>query len=142
MPLSGDDILAADDLETREVEVPEWKGTVLIRALSGKERDAYEASCMIERPAIAADGKRIPGQMTMHRSLLNIRAKLVGRALVGPDGKRLYKDTEIAALGEKSGAVLDRLFDIAAEMAGLTAADVEALENFSEPDPSEDSSSA
>lgn len=141
MPLSGDDILKADDLKTREVECPEWGGSVLVRALSGKERDAYEASCMVERPAITADGKRVRGQMELHRSLLNIRAKLVVRALVGPDGKRLFKDTDAAALGEKSGAALDRLFDVAAELSGLTAEDVDALANFSEPDPSDDSSS-
>jgi hypothetical protein len=142
MPLSGADILAAQDLETREVEVKQWGGSVIVRALSGKERDAYEASCMVERPAIAADGKRVRGQMEMHRSLLNIRAKLVVRALVDEGGNRLFKDTDAAALGEKSGAALDQLFDVAAELSGLTAEDVDALANFSGPDPSDDSSSA
>ena len=41
--LTRDLILKADDIQTREVEVPEWGGTVLIRALTGTERDAYEA---------------------------------------------------------------------------------------------------
>lgn len=139
--LSGDEILQADDLETREVPVPEWKGSVLVRGLSGRERDAYEASCMVERPAIGADGKRLRGQMEMHRSLLNIRAKLVVRALVNEDGTRIFKDSDAQALGEKNGAVLDRLFDVAAELSGLTAEDVEELANFSDAGPSEDSSS-
>ena len=33
-------ILTADDLGRREVAVPEWGGTVLIRGLTGAERDA------------------------------------------------------------------------------------------------------
>jgi hypothetical protein len=141
MPLSGADILAVQDLKTREVDVPEWGGTVIVRALSGKERDAYEASCMQERPAIGPDGKRVRGQIELHRSLLNIRAKLVVRALVDEHGVRLFKDTDANALGEKSGAALDKLFDVAAELSGLTAEDVDALANFSEPGPSDDSSS-
>jgi len=139
--LSRDDILKADDLQTRDVDVPDWGGTVRVRALSGKERDAYEASCMIERPAVGADGKRIRGQLEMHRSLLNIRAKLVVRAVIGEDGQRLFKDTDAAALGEKSGAVLDKLFDVAAELSGLTAEDVEELANFSGDGQNEDSTS-
>lgn len=139
--LSRDEILQADDSQYRDVDVPEWNGTVRVRALTGKERDAYEASCMQERPAMDAQGKRIRGQMEMHRSLLNIRAKLVVRALVDADGNRLFKDQDAQALGEKSGAVLDRLFDVAAELSGLTEEDVEALENFSDADPSDDSSS-
>jgi hypothetical protein len=141
MPLSGADILKAVDIETREVSVPEWGGSVLVRGLSGTERDAYEASQMIERPAVDKDGKRIRGQMEMHRSILNIRAKLVVRALVDADGKRLFKDEDAAALGKKAGAVLDRLFDVAAELSGLTAEDVDALANFSGPAQAEDSSS-
>ena len=37
--LSKEQILAAEDLPHKDVPVPEWKGTVRVRALTGFERD-------------------------------------------------------------------------------------------------------
>ena len=42
--LTRDEILGADDLKTESVKVPEWGGTVLVRELTGAERDEWEAS--------------------------------------------------------------------------------------------------
>ena len=63
MRLSRDDILKAEDLTTEEVDVPEWGGTVLVRGLTGRERDEFEASVMV----------RYAGEMV--QDLANIRAK-------------------------------------------------------------------
>lgn len=117
MTLSRDQILAADDLETREVDVPEWGGTVKVKALTGKERDAYEASLRVTRG----------NQTAVDTS--NLRAKLVGRALVDDEGKRVFTDQDINALGGKSALVLDRLFDIVAEMSGLNESEEDAEKN-------------
>ena len=116
MLLSKDDILKADDIETREVPVPEWGGTVRVRALSGKDRDAYEASCMQERSK---------GQMV--RNLANVRAKLVVRSIIDADGNRIFADTDANALGAKSAAALDRVFAVAAELSRLSEEDVDEL---------------
>ena len=70
---------------------------------------------------------------------VNARAKLVVRALVDENGDRLFKDQDAGALGAKSGAVLDRLFDIVAEMSGISDTAVADAEGNSEPDPSGDS---
>lgn len=120
MALSRDQILDASDLETKEVEVPEWGGTVLVKALSGRDRDAYEASLMKIR------GKeQIP-------DLHNMRAKLVARAIVDEEGKRLFTDQDINALGLKSAAALDRVHAVIQEMSGLgEGATVDAEENSS-----------
>jgi hypothetical protein len=131
MYLSKDAILAAEDLETRDVPVPEWGGTVRLKALSGRERDAYEASCMQDR-----------GKQGMVRNLLNVRAKLVARAIVDDKGERVFADTDANALGQKSAAALDRLFEIAAEMSRLSEDDMEELAGNSEAAPSGDSPSA
>ena len=37
-------ILAAQDLQTEDVEVPEWGGAVRVRSFTGRERDAFQAS--------------------------------------------------------------------------------------------------
>ena len=115
MRLSKDDILKAADLTTEEVDVPEWGGTVLVRGLTGLERDEYEVSMMV----------RYGGEMV--QDLANARAKLVAKCVVGDDGKRLFTDADAGALGEKSGAVIDRIFDVACRLSGLRGEDVEAM---------------
>jgi len=34
-------ILAAKDLRTTDIEVPEWGGTVRVKAMSGREREQF-----------------------------------------------------------------------------------------------------
>lgn len=114
--LSRDEILKRTDLPTEEVEVPEWGGSVTVRALSGKERDAFEASLIQDR-----------GKQGMVRQLGNARAKLVVRCLVDADGQRLFADQDANALGETSAAALDRLFTVASRLSGLDEGDVEEL---------------
>ena len=101
-------ILTADDLGRREVAVPEWGGTVLIRGLTGAERDAYEASMLRQRGT------------EMVANLQQIRAGLVARCCIGADGERLFTDHDVGALGEKSAAALDRVFEACAGLSRLT----------------------
>ncbi len=41
--LTRDAILAAATLKTKETDVPEWGGVVLVRELRGRERDGVPA---------------------------------------------------------------------------------------------------
>lgn len=107
MRLSKDAILGAEDLKSEEVEVPEWGGSVLVRGLTGRERDDYETSLMVQRG----------GQMVS--DIANARAKLVARCVVDDDGQRVFDNDDIGALGGKSGAALARVFDVAARLSGL-----------------------
>lgn len=111
--LSKEKILSANDRPTEDVEVPEWGGTVRVRGLSGAERDAFESSLL------GPDGKPSPSR------LANFRARLLARTLVDETGNRLFSDSEIKALGEKSGEVLSRLFDVAQRLSGMTRRDVD-----------------
>jgi hypothetical protein len=134
MTLSRDQILAANDLEVREVDVPEWGGTVKVRALNGAERDRFEASLRKERRR--ADGKE---GTEVVANTDNMRAKLVARAVVDDDGKRVFTDADINALGEKSALVLDRLFDVVSDLSGLSDTAAEEAEKNSESDLSDSS---
>jgi hypothetical protein len=116
MHLSRDDILKADDFTTEEVRVPEWGGSVLVRGMSGRERDAFEVSTMESR-----------GRGPATRNLANLRAKLVARCVVGDDGQRLFTDADVAQLGEKSGAPIDRIFAVASRLSGMGEDDMEEL---------------
>jgi len=115
--LTKDQILQADDKHTQEVEVPEWGGRVIIKTLSGDERDQFEESI------IRGDKRDFKG----------IRAKLVALSAVDENGKRLFTFEEAKLLGEKSARALDRVFGAAQKLSGFTAKDMEELtENLSE----------
>lgn len=111
MSLDRDAILQADDLPRTRVDVQEWGGSVNVRVMTGAERDAFEAQ-------VAGGG---------HVNLDNIRARLVALTLVDDDGKRLFSDTDVTQLGNKSAAALDRVFSVAQKVNGLTEQDVQEL---------------
>lgn len=121
-----DKILKAKGRLRREpVEVPEWADLlegekVYVRELTGRERDEYEA----ERVKVTF-GPR--GRVSQEINLRNLRARLVVRTLVGEDGKRVFSEADAAEVGELGGAVLDRLFDVAQRLSGLSKDADEAL---------------
>ncbi len=113
--LGRDEILRADDLVVEEVEVPEWGGSVRVRALTGAERDRYEAS-------IAGDRSKGKGLR-----LENARARMVALCVVDAAGKTIFEPGDVPLLGRKSAAALDRVFDAALRLAGMRDEDVEEL---------------
>lgn len=114
--LSRDAILYAVDIKTEDVAVPEWGGTVRVKAMTGAERDAYESSVVQMR----SDG-------TKAVNLENLRGRLVALTCVDENGERLFTDADAIALGSKSAAALERVFDVARKLSGLTDNDVEEL---------------
>lgn len=125
--LTRDQILKAQDLPTEDVSVPEWGGTVRVRALTGAERDAFEQSIVEQR-----------GRST-RMNLQNLRAKLVALTVVDEEGNRIFSDSDAKLLGKKSALALNRVFEVAQKLSGLTSEDVEELTKNSESDQSEDS---
>jgi len=112
-------ILEADDLQSAVVEMPEWGGSVRVMGLTGKQRDAFEAS------VVQRNGR----DKTMN--LANIRARLVSMTVVDADGKRLFGPNDVETLGERSAAALDRIFTKAQELSGISDGDVQEMtENF------------
>ena len=117
--LTKEAILAAPDLSTERVTVPEWGGDVLVRGLSGTERDAFEQDIV----QLRREGKKTVTDTDLH----NVRAKLVARSIVDEKGARLFEDGEIEALGRKAALALQRVFEVAQRLSGLTDEDVEEL---------------
>lgn len=110
-----------------DVPVPEWGGVARVKALSGAERDRYEASLATQR------GKKMQMDMT------NARARLVAIAVIDEAGQPLFSPRDAEALGEKSAAALDRVFDAAMRLAGMKATDLEELTGNFTPGPNGDS---
>jgi len=111
MALSAEQILAADDLGLLEVKVKQWGGSVWIRVMSVAERDSYERMWI---------GKRDTG-------VANFRTEYLVRTLCDEKGELLFSKEQIEKLGQKSGAVMARLFDAAIKHNGMSEADVEEL---------------
>lgn len=114
------DILQRRDVKVEEIHVPEWDMYVRVKALSGKERDAFEASIV-----------QVQGRQTS-LNMANIRAKLVALAVVDEDGNRVFSDDDVDALGELNASALDRIFTVALRLSGLSQQDLaEMTQNFS-----------
>lgn len=123
-----DDILSLDDRPKIEVEVPEWNVKVYLRAMTGHDREAWEAHVA-------------PSQEGGRPNIQGMRSKMVASCIVGEDGKRIFNVADEVKLASRSAAVIERLFDKCMELNGLTEEDEKKLvENFSET-PSEPSSS-
>lgn len=130
MLLDRDSIMKADDRPVEEVECPEWGGTVLVRAMTGEERDAWETAVM--------QASRDPSG----KATANATSKVIVKCMVDEDGNRLFKDSDAGALGKKNAAAINRVWGVAARLSGLRNEDVEALGKTSEhDDPGGDSSS-
>jgi len=83
--------------------------------MTGAERDQFESSIVQQR------GKNHSVNM------VNIRAKLASQTVCDESGKRLFTDADVKALGAKSAVALQRVFDIAQRLSGITSEDVDEL---------------
>lgn len=125
--LGRDDILQADDIVTEAVDVPEWGGAVLVKGMTGTERDAFDAAIMSE----TGKSKKV--------NLENLRAKLCAATVVDEAGNPLFTQEDVAALAKKSAMAIQKVYDVAARICGLGADDVEELVEGLENNPFEDS---
>lgn len=125
MELTREAILGAADSRIIPVEVPEWGGVVHVRSMSGRERDAWELSMIVD-----------PGAREIEHRRDNLRARLLVRTLCRADGTALFGESDVAALGEKSAAALDRCYAAAARLNRISREDIEELEKNSSAGPS------
>lgn len=113
-------ILESHDVHLESVFVPEWSGTINVRVMSGLERDRWE-------------GRLLDIEKT--KSYDNLRATLVAMTACDADGNRLFDDSDITALGNKSAAALSRVYEVALRVNALTQAVREELAKNFDPSP-------
>ncbi|MGH3097868.1 MAG: phage tail assembly chaperone [Streptosporangiales bacterium] len=128
-----DSILAVDDLESVEEKVPEWDGvSVWIKPVSAAEWDEWRTSLT----PVDQNGNT-------HPQMGNMRARLLVYCLYDEQGNKIFKRQDANALGQKSSAVLERLFNIATTGIGEDAKQaIEDAEGNSSAAPSGDSNSS
>lgn len=129
--LSRDQILQADDLKTEEIDVPEWgttdnpKGTLRIRGVTSAERDEYEHSLFITK----TEGENLKSVPNMG----NVKARLVVKCIVDEQGRRVLADSDAAAIGLKSAAAVNRIFQRVQHLSGMTKKAAAEIVKNSEP---------
>jgi hypothetical protein len=98
-------ILGADDLPIEMVDIPEWGGSVYVRALTGAERDQLER--MISKDSVS-------------------RAAIAALVMVDSEGKQLFSQKDVAALADKHGSALERVVNAALAFNSMTEDAIEA----------------
>ena len=117
--LKKDEILNCNDLVTEIVSVPEWSGEVIVRCLTGEERDELESLVVQEK----SEGDR-------KVDLSNFRARLIALSAIDEKGDRLFTIEDVIKLGKKSAKALDRVFNVAERLSALRNQDGEkAIKN-------------
>ena len=128
MALTKEQIFAASDAKVQKVSVPEWGDFVYLRVMDGISLDTFQGS-------ISEDKDGEGGIFGGARLLLLILT------LCDEKGVCLFEADDLDALSKKSGEVINRLFEIALELNGLTEDAAEELAKNSEGGQTADSGS-
>ena len=116
--LTKKQILDADDVKKELVKVPEWGGAVYVWSMTASDKDQFEMSI------VEADVDK-KGKMVRTNKLDNYRAKLCVLCIKDAKGKPIFDENDITALGKKSAAALQRVFNAATKLNRITEDDIE-----------------
>ena len=117
--LTKDDIFKADDLPTKDMDIPEWGGTLTIRTLTGAERDEWE-SAFVNQDKIDIRG---------------LKSRLVQLTTMNGDGQQMFTKADLQKINSKSASVIDRIFQVSQRLSGLTKEDAEEMVENSDAGP-------
>lgn len=113
------ELLAAKGLDWKPVYLESLKKHVVVVGMTGKDRDAFEASL------VSGKGKKRDVKTD------NIRAKLAARCIytAPPDqgGVRAFTDAQADELGEVRASILSPIFTVAQELSGVSDEDIDEL---------------
>lgn len=113
--LTKAEIQAAQDAQRETVNVPEWGGALIVRGLTGNERDDYEKTIMVMK------------KRDLQMNIKGARARLVVMTVINEDGSLMFEPGDVSWLGEKSARALNRVTDVAMMLSGITEDDIEEL---------------
>ena len=120
--LTRDAIQGCEDARSERVEVPEWRGAVMVKVMKAADRRAWETACTVR--------KRGPGgAITVEPNEKDERVMLVIHAVVNATGAPMFTAADEAWLNQKSSAPIDRIYKKACELNGLTAKDEDEEKN-------------
>lgn len=128
--LTRDEILNAQDIQTQNVECPEWGGTVCIKMLTAGEADTWRKSMLKKTETRGSGGKMVTDYIFDSEAATNNEILLITLAVVDDKGAALFTAADVEKLLRKSIAPLKRLARAITEQSKLTAEAVEdAIKN-------------
>ena len=116
MLLDKQTILNVQDLQTEDVDIPEWGGKVRVRGMTGRERDIWEQQNL-----------KNAGTKKQRIDMDNIRARMCVMCIVDDNGQRIFDDSDAEELGQKNAGPIVKIADVAQRLSEITYADVEQL---------------
>lgn len=124
MALSKADILKLKDIETKEIFVPVWNNTVLIKQLTRGQQDEYMRR-RFGQPKISQRGTR--QEMTSDIEIFGHDAWIAAQGICDENGARMFDEKDIGALAQKNGEAIGFIAAAIIEFSGM-AEDVEILD--------------
>jgi len=107
--LTKEQILSADDLRTVDVNVPEWGGVIRLQTITARDRQKFHSG-----------GTK--GAMD------DFMERFIVACAVDEKGKQLFAGEDVKALGNKSATALNRVFEAAVELNGMSQRGVEDIQ--------------
>lgn len=106
--LSREQVLNAEDRQVQSVDIPEWGGAVLVKSLSAGQVEYAQ-------------------QKMAGKGMKNATAILIAMACVDEEGKRLFHESDLDALSEKSIAACQRILQVVLEQNALDKSEIEKI---------------
>lgn len=114
-------ILNANDIQEEIVKVPEWGVEILVRGMTGEDRNRILEDCV----------KVNPKTKETKTDLTKMYPEVIIACAYDPETKeKIFKPEDRDALGKKNGKALDTVFKVAAKLSGLNEEVEEAEKNF------------
>lgn len=129
MALTKEQFLARRPVSVHREQVPAMGGEVCLRGLTGDRRDYWDLFQVANRDD---ETKRLRTDTRHFRSTLVALALCDERGTFWFDPYADSWPVEVEAIGEEDGAIIDRLFDVAEDISGLSPVKREALRKNSE----------
>lgn len=126
--LTLEDIIAADDVQTEYVEVPEWGGTVRVRGLTGEERNKVFQSIRLYGKQIKDDDE----------ASSQFYARVIAASLIDDDGRKIASQNDVPKLLKKNGAALNRVWQVCRRLSGFSDEEVDKAKEDLKTTPNDD----
>jgi len=127
--MNREEFLAFPDVVIKPVVVKEMNdATLFVRSLNAGEKARWEFDS-ISLDNTAKQGSKI--SMTKDR-MITSRERLVEIAVCNEDGTRFFKEGDAAAIGRKNANIISQLYDVAADLSGISQKDLEQITKNSE----------
>jgi len=122
MELSKEQILKADDLQIKKVDVPEWKGYVFVRTLTAEESYEYNSN-LLDKDGNVKEGR-------------NLIVEYCSFIMCNSKGERIFTFDDVTKLAKKNTKALLKVYEAGKKLNGD---EIEELEKNLETTRSEDS---